>query len=126
MVILDTNIIIDHLRTPADKTSHLVEFVQVHPKETLAISMMSVQELYQGKSTLKEEKEKDLLATLSPLKTLPYTYEVAHLAGIITRNSSNLVSFADAAIAATTIVNNGELYTLNTKHFSDIPNLTLL
>ena len=125
MVILDTNIIIDHLRKAEDEDSQLVKIAKEKPKEVLALSIISVQELYEGKSTLVEKKEEYLLATISPLKILAYTYEIAELGGKIARDLDSSVELADAAIAATAIVNNTQLYTLNKKHFAKIPNLQL-
>jgi predicted nucleic acid-binding protein len=125
MVILDTNIIIDHLRSSGSRRSALLEISESYPKTILAVSLVSVQELYEGQSTLHSEKEKDLLATLSPLKLLPYTYDIAKLAGAIARDSKRSIELADAAIAATAILNNAQLYTKNLKDFQEIPNLEL-
>jgi predicted nucleic acid-binding protein len=125
MVVLDTNIIIDHLRLANKQESALIKFVKKHPKETLTISVISVQELYEGKSTKNRQKEQALLAVISPLKILPYTYEIAKLAGKIARDLSEPIelALADAAIAATTIFNEGKLFTLNKKDFQKIPHL---
>ena len=127
MVILDTNIIIDHLRSTSKKRhSVLMDLVDQSPKAALAISLVSVQELFEGRSTLLEESEKNLLATISPLRILPYTYEVAKLAGTIARDIQQPIELADAAIAATTILNQARLYTLNRKDFQGIAELELL
>ena len=123
MVILDTNVLIDHLRQQGEQLSVLTNLIQENPKETVAISMISVQELYEGKSTKLEEKEKDMLAILAPLRILPYSFEVAQLAGQIARDLPHPIELADAAIAATTIVNGGKLLTLNKKHFTSIHDL---
>jgi predicted nucleic acid-binding protein len=64
MVVLDTNIIIDHLRQSKKKETHLTKIAKQKPKEELAISMVSVQELYEGKSTKDKEREGHLLATI--------------------------------------------------------------
>ncbi len=125
MVVLDTNIIIDHLRQSKDKRSALIRLVEKKPKETLALSVVSVQELYEGKSTRSNSKEQFLLATIAPLKILPYTYKVAKLAGEIARDLARPIELADAAIAATTILNNAQLSTLNKKDFQKIKNLDL-
>ena len=125
MVILDTNIIIDHLRRKRKSKSFLEEIAAVKPKETLAISIVCIQELYEGNSTRDEEKEKNLLAAISPLKILPYTYEIAKLAGKIVRDGITSTEFADAAIAATAITSGGLLFTLNKKHFQGIKELEL-
>lgn len=126
MVILDTNVIIDHLRRPKIEKSSLLKIVSQQPKSTLAISVISVQELYEGKSTRYEEEEKFLLATITPLKMIPYSYEVAQCAGIIARNLSFTIEFADAAIAATALVNQASFFTLNKKHFVKIKDLKMI
>lgn len=124
MVILDTNIIIDHLRLQnKSKDSKLMVLVKDNPKEDIAISMVTVQELYEGLSTKDPQKEQFLLATVSPLKILPYTYEVAQLAGEIARDINHPIELADAAIAATTILNNSQLFTLNKDDFTGIDGL---
>jgi len=53
MVILDTNIIIDHLRSKGKKESVLMDIIQKYPKEMLGISVISIQELFEWKSTKK-------------------------------------------------------------------------
>ncbi len=126
MVILDTNIIIDHLRQAKNKESHLIGIAKQKPKETLAISMVTLQELYEGKSTKNDKKEQFLLATISPLKIFPYSYEVAKLAGEIARDLNRPIQLADAAIAATTIINGAQLLTLNKKDFRGVKRLELV
>lgn len=126
MVVLDTSIIIDHLRTATSGESHLLHLAKAKPKETLALSVISVQELYEGHSTRNKEKEKSLLATIAPLGILPYTYETAKLAGQIARDLGRTVELADAAIAATTIFHNAQLYTLDKRGFAGIRDLELL
>ena len=124
MVIIDTNIIIDHLRQTSDQ-SKLVKLLEENDTETFGISVISVQELYEGQSTKNEEKELHLLSTLSSFKILSYNIEVAQLAGKIARDSNVPVDFADASIAATAIINEAQLATLNTKHFEDLSDLQL-
>lgn len=125
MVVLDTNIIIDHLRRKTKEDSYLVTLVKTDPKLDLAISAITVQELYEGKSTLDPYKEQVMLSIISPLKILSYTYDTAQLAGEIARNSKQPIELADAAIAATAILHSAELYTLNRSDFTDIDELTL-
>lgn len=126
MILLDTNIIIDHIRQSHDTETVLMSIAKEYPKEELAISVISLQELYEGKSTKDEDKEEYLLATITPLKILPYTYETAQLAGEIARDLKFPIEFADAAIAATAILCGGSLLTLNNKHFSKIRELELM
>lgn len=124
MVILDTSIIIDHLRQPYAK-SYLRRLVEIHSKEILCLSVISIQELYEGRSTKNTDLEKELLATISPLKILPYTYDIAKYAGQILRDLSTPIEFADASIAATAITNSASLFTLNKKDFEKIKGLDL-
>lgn len=126
MVVLDTSIIIDHLRQQTGKETELMRIAGKVRKEDLALSVISVQELYEGKSTKMELQENYLLATITPLKLLPYTYEIAQLAGEIARDLRQSIELADAAIAATAIVYGASLYTLNTKDFTGIEDLELL
>lgn len=126
MVVLDTNVIIDHLRLQStEASSKLMQIVKQKPKEVLAISIVTIQELYEGRSTSDSQKEQYLLATISPLKILPYTYEVAKLAGEIARDFDRPIELADAAIAATAILNGCSLATANKKDFTDIRGLQL-
>lgn|SRR3989338_203912 len=125
MVIIDTSIIIDHFRRPAGVETVLKRFVKNFPKELVVISMITIQELYEGKSTGKAEIVRYLLTVLASFKILNYSYETAKLAGELIRDSKKPLEFADAAIAATAIVNGGKLLTLNRKDFSEIENLEL-
>lgn len=125
MIVLDTNIIIDHLRRGDSGETILMKLAGDIPPGGLAVSLITIQELYEGQSTRDEEKEKSLLATLAPLKILPYTYDVAELAGKIARDRKRPMEFADAAIAATAVFHEAPLCTLNTKDFWDISGLVL-
>lgn len=123
MVVLDTNIIIDHLRQSQDKLTYLRELTEKLTDEEFTISIISIQELYEGKSTKNETSQKKLLRTISSFRILSYTYEVAKFAGEIARDSISKLDLADAAIAATAIVNKASLATLNKKDFQDITDL---
>lgn len=125
MVILDTNIIIDHLRQQEKGDTILMKVARTVEKEELGISAISVQELYEGESTRDKRKEELLLATIAPLAIFPYTYEVAQYAGEIARDQKNVIEFADAAIAASAIIHNAQLLTLNKKDFTAIKELEL-
>lgn len=126
MVVLDTNIIIDHLRQSPKKQTHLKKMVKKYKEYNLAISVITIQEIYEGKSTKEIEKEEKFLSTISHLKILPYTFEVAQLAGEIARDLDKTIDLADAAIAATVIINGYSLFTNNKKDFADIKNLQLI
>lgn len=124
MVILDTNIIIDHLRRSSND-SVLSELSKKYGREEVGISVITIQELYEGKSTSDPLKENRMMSILGLLNIFPYDVEVARLAGKIARDAEEPIDLADAIIAATAIINEAELCTLNRKHFQTIPNLKL-
>lgn len=123
MVVLDTNIIIDHLRQSPKKQTYLEVLVKKLKEHNLAISIITIQEIYEGKSTREKEDEEKLLATISHLKILSYTFEIAQLAGQVARDLGRSIDLADSAIASTTIINGCQLATLDKKDFLRIKNL---
>lgn len=125
MVILDTNIIIEHLRKHG-QDSPLLKVDKKFSQESLGLSVISIQELYEGKSTKIDVEAQYLMATLGPLEILPYSFDIAKLAGEISRDLKDSIEFADAAIAATAIINGAQLFTLNKKDFQGIGNLEVL
>lgn len=126
MVILDTSLVIDHLTTVGKQPSRLERFIAHTPQEFYGISLVTLQELYAGKSTAEEKAERFMLETIAPYKIFVYDYDVALVAGKLVRTSTEKLYFADAAIAATAIIHECPLATLNEKDFSGIKNLTLL
>ena len=126
MVVLDTSIIIDHLRLQERQPSHLERLFSEFSQEELGLSVISLQELFEGQSTRDAKGLSRLIATIQPLTVLEYTTETAKLAGELARDLPTQISFADAAIAATALQEGCELATLNNKHFSQIPRLKLV
>jgi predicted nucleic acid-binding protein len=125
MVILDTNIIIDHLRQKSRGDTILMKMAKSYRKDQLAISILSIQELYEGRSTKNKRKEEYMLATIGSLKFLKYDLEVAQKAGEIARDLKKPIEFVDSAIAATAIIHNSSLLTLNQKHYANIKGINL-
>lgn len=125
MVILDTNIVIDHLRLSGPSNSILARLSLTSSSTELAISTITIQELFTGQSSANKKSLEKIASTLSNLTIAEYTIEIAKLAGSLMRNDHNL-KFADAAIAATTISYGASLATINTKDFAGIPHLKLL
>lgn len=123
MVVLDTSVIIDHLRRKI-KGTILDLLVEKYGWSELAISTVSVQELFVGLSS-KNQKE-EILNLISLMKILPYTFKVAEKAGEILRDSKTGMNFVDAAIAATCVLNDCKLATLNTGDFLKIKGLDLM
>ncbi len=127
MVILDTNIIIDHLRQyPRNKKSALDKVIKTIPQNELFLSVISIQELFTGKSTRDKRTEEWIFEVISPFKVVLYDEQVAKLAGQIERDLGRPIEFPDAAIAATTILNKAKLFTLNKKDFQAVKRLKLI
>ncbi len=125
MVVIDTSILIDYLRRPHEN-SPFKEFTRLNQEERLAISILTIQELYAGKSSKEVKKESFFLDIVSKMEVLPYSYQTAQLAGEITRDYNKNFEFPDAAIAATVILNKANLFTLNKKDFKGIKGLKLI
>lgn len=126
MVILDTSVLIDFLRRPEDENPPLIQFSRLHPTEKTAISILTIQELYSGKSSRESNKEQLFLKVVNKCEILPYTLEVAKLAGEIVRDLGRTLGFPDIAVAATAILNKASLFTLNKKDFKGIKGLKLI
>jgi len=126
VVIIDTNIIIDHLRLWSKSESALDEANKQFSTANLALSIVSIQELFVGNSTRELIIEERILDLIAPLTLFPYTQEVAKLAGEIIRDINPNMEFADATIAATAVLNKAKLLTLNKKDFQGIEKLKLI
>ncbi len=126
MVIVDTSIIIDHLRQKNGLPTVLYKLVKdLDETETMAISVITIQELYTGASTRREIEEGRMLGAISNFDILPFDYREAKLAGELGRDAASSPGFADLAIAATAILNNAKLATFNLKDFTSIKEIEL-
>jgi len=126
MVVLDTNILIDHLRRKKSIDSVLSRFLQDNPNENIAISILTIQELFTGQSSREPQIEQIIFDLIDPYKKLEYSFQIAKLAGELSRDSKSQPQFADAAIAATCILNDAKLLTLNQKDFTGIKELEII
>jgi predicted nucleic acid-binding protein len=110
--LLDTNILIDHLRDKEDAVTLLNARIA-----DSAISSLSVAELYQG---VREGTERVALAALqSALTILPVTPEIAQQGGLYARQyrNSHGAGLIDCLLAATAKQHGLNFVTLNSKHF---------
>ena len=124
MIILDTSILIDYIRQNNKGRKTLFDkVIQLEGSFSLGISAVTVQELYQGKSTRIRDKEEEMLDVLGLLRIYVYDESVAATAGKIVRDWSPNMGFTNAAIAATAINEECSLFTLNTRDFSNVPSL---
>lgn len=111
-IIIDTDIIIDYLRGQKAAITYLEGL-----KNPIALSVITVAELYAG---VKGKKESDALDEFtSAFEIIPVTAEIAVSGGNI-RNKygkSHGVNLADALIASTVVLSKSTLATLNKKHY---------
>lgn len=124
-VVVDTSVIIDHLRQ-VKKPKTLLKTTLEDKHTVFIISSNVIQELFAGQSSKAVESKDKIRKVLQPFHVMDVTPEIAELAGQIMRDTKLSIRFADAAIAATTIINNAKLATLNKKDFQGIKNLELV
>lgn len=118
--LFDSNIIIDQIRGYR-KISDLL-----HNNITMEIyvSVVTEMEIYAGKSMDKTKAKNIADKLLNNFSKISIDSQIAKYAGKIKRKFS--ISFPDALIAATAILNNCTLITRNIKHFQKIPKLKVL
>ena len=123
-MVVDTNIVIEHLRA----TNKFSTTLYLIPENTdLFISSVSMYELYMG--AINQAGENELKVVMENIEVLNFTDDVAYKAAKLYNNlkkQNKLIEFRDIFIAATCIVNNLPLLTLNKKHFNRFEELALL
>ncbi len=128
MVVVDTDILIDNLRTRG-RSPILTKLSDSYSTGDLCVSTLTVHELFAGDSA--EDRKTALLIgkLLTPFVVVSYGLEEAELGGRLVREARKLgriLHVADSAIAATAIAMDAELATLNTKDFSVVKRLKLV
>lgn len=122
-VLIDTSIIIEHLRKQDRQRSILYRIVDNYVLCTSAIVEF---ELYSG--AIDDRKLRDVQEILEWCELLPLTSEVAQVAARTYRDlkvTNQLIEVRDIFIAATALAYGLPLLTLNTGHFSRIERLRL-
>jgi predicted nucleic acid-binding protein len=112
LLVVDTDVLIDYLRDQADAVAFLEGCAQ-----PLALSVVSVAELYVGVRDGEERRRLD--AFTAAFDALPLEQEAAVQAGLWRRQygRSHGTGLADALIAASVATAGGTLATLNRRHF---------
>ena len=123
MILLDSSVIIDFLRVK-DKTK--TWFYKLNSEsQPLGISIISLTELYAGKSTWEKPAAKiEIDIIISGLQIISLTHDISISAGKLRADFN--INALDAIVAQTAITSNSPLATLNSKHFKNIPHLKLL
>lgn len=121
MILCDTNILIEFFKNTPYVTQELRQIGQTQ----LAISVVTQSELYYG--ALNKSELQEIKNHLSLLHCFPIDVSISDtfLQLMETYSLSHKLSLPDALIAATALVQDLELYTLNRKDFRFISNLKL-
>ncbi|ETR69388.1 MAG: PilT protein domain-containing protein [Candidatus Magnetoglobus multicellularis str. Araruama] len=121
---IDTSIIIDHLRKKNKEKSILFKIVDLY---NFHLSTIVEFELFAGVTN--EKKIKDINEILGICIIHPLSSEIVKEAAKIYQNlrqMNQLIEIRDIFIAATSIVNRLPLITLNMRHFERIDSLELI
>jgi predicted nucleic acid-binding protein len=118
MLLIDTDVWVDHLRSFAPAV-HFVEGIT----DTIAMSVITFAELCAGAANHHEEHAIEMLASICTLFDIDH--EIARRAGALRRGylRSHAVQLPDALIAATSQLRGARLVTLNRKHYPMLPDV---
>jgi len=121
MILCDTNILIDFYKNRSDIIGELHQLGY----QQLAISCITQAELYFG--ALNKNELHQIRGHLSLLELIPVTEPISsQFIELMEKYSlSHKLTIPDGLIAATTLVHDYELYTLNTRDFHYLPGLQL-
>lgn len=121
-IVVDTSILIDYLRGGRAWQ----EFLEDAPRDAeLFLPTVVIFELFSGKSTKDPRIAKAIDTLLKKLQHIELTKEIAKKAGELYRDTGSHIGPLDYVIAASALQIGGVVLTLNTKHFSQIQNLSL-
>ncbi len=123
-ILIDTSIIIDHLRKKNKNRSHFYKLVDDH---NLFISTVTLFELYSGATD--KRRLNDIKNIINYVHILPFTSKIAKQAGelyISLKKDNMLVEIRDLFIGATALAHSLPIISLNQKHFNRIKGLISL
>lgn len=122
-MVIDTTLFIEHLRSKDKSKTALFKLSSTGLRY---VSSVTVYELFAGATDA--SKMASVRYELQGLLILPFTTEIAEKAGEIfrdLRSRGQMIEATDIFIAATALVNNLPVKTLNVRHFSRVQGLTL-
>lgn len=121
-ILLDTSILIEYLRLKEKRNSNLSQILKER-NAFLTIPLVVVSEVFSGKSLEKKEVHKEINQLLNIFEVLDFNLEIAKKTGELRRIHE--LRLADAIIAATAIILDLPLATLNFKDFRKVAGLKL-
>lgn len=122
-LVIDTGIFIEYLRRPEKSKTILASLPN---DSSLFVSAVTVYELMMGATN--DQKKKDMEILLEGLSVLPFDEEVSMKAAEIYHNLRRrnlMIEFRDISIAATALIFQLPIKTLNKDHFQRIDTLEL-
>lgn len=121
-VVIDTSVAIDYLRRGDSKKTL---YMTLSRKEEFVMSLVTVAELYAGRSAQKEEKQKGLIEEmLRGVEVIIPSLDTAKEAGKL--RAEYQLSLGDAFVAALALDLNVPLATLDVRDFKKIDGLKML
>lgn len=123
--LVDTSVFIDFLRRK-DKNNSLFYQVFSQEKYKPIISLITITELWAGRSIEKKENLKFIEELVGNCEILMPSLKTAKKAGWILRQTNYQVSFQDIQIASLALENKLPILTLNKKDFEKIKGIKLL
>lgn len=121
-LVVDTSILIDHLR---GGDTWLDCLNRVKEDATLYIPTIVIFELFSGKSTARPDVAKRIRDVLNQFQRVELTEAIAHRAGELYRDITHTLGVPDYIIAATALDIGADVVTLNRKHFTKVPGLRI-
>lgn len=122
-ILLDSSVLIDFLRIKNKESSHLFKLTEENYQ--FYTSIISHTELFSGKSAWeKKEAYSEIRDLFFRITILPLTEEISEKSGEIKAKFD--LNITDAIIAATSILTNLKLATLNINDFKMIKGLKIL
>ena len=119
-VVVDSDIIIDYLRTSKGRLPDLLS-LQEQGKIEIYVSSMTVFELFAGSFSKKDESK--ISELVAGFKVVAFDENLAKFAGELTRDWKLSLPLADFVIASTAVFIEAQVVTRNKDHFKGIPKL---
>lgn len=120
-VVVDSDIIIDHLRGHSQNVNNLLKGINLE-KLQVFIPGIVVSEIFSGQDTKQGKRLKVIDDLFFFLNFTPADEQISRLAGMIVRDNRPM-QLNDAIVAATAISLNAKLATRNKKHFAGVKDL---
>ena len=121
-LVLDTSILIDHLRG-GDKWKKILKTLEEEAE--FFIPTIVFFELYSGKSSQDPKTSHRILNLVNAFQRIELNEKIATRAGQIYRDINKTLEVPDYIIAASALELGATVLTLNRKHFEQIPHLGL-